>query len=235
MRDHQHGESALRQLLHYGQHLAHHFRIERRGRLVEEQHLGVHAQRARNRNALLLTAGQLAGLGVDIRLHAHLFQILHGVPFAFGGAAPQHLHLTEHAVFQHRQIVEQIELLKHHAHARMILRHGHFAALNILAVEEYLPCVGRFQQIDAAQKRGLAGAGRTDDAGYLALGGAEIHIAQHLMAAERLSEMTDRNYVFHRIMPPHESLWPRGCRTGNRESCSFPGHPSFSPAAAAGG
>src|SRR5438132_442327 len=55
---------AARELLHDRQHLAHELRIQRRGRLVEQHDLGVHDQRPRDRDALLLAARKLAGVEV---------------------------------------------------------------------------------------------------------------------------------------------------------------------------
>ena len=45
VRDHQHGDAAVfREFDHHVQHFFDHFRVERRGRFVEEQHFTVHAQ-----------------------------------------------------------------------------------------------------------------------------------------------------------------------------------------------
>ena len=75
MGDHQHGHAVLRQRLHDAQHLAHHFRVQRGGGLVEQQHLRVHGQGAGDGHPLLLAAGDLPGLGIDVGGHTHLFQI----------------------------------------------------------------------------------------------------------------------------------------------------------------
>ncbi len=53
---HQHGHAVLGERDHGVEHLFHHFRIERRGRLVEQHELRIHAERARDRDALLLAA-----------------------------------------------------------------------------------------------------------------------------------------------------------------------------------
>ena len=45
------------ELAHDCQHLAPELRVERGGRLVEQQHLRLHGQRPRDGHALLLTAG----------------------------------------------------------------------------------------------------------------------------------------------------------------------------------
>jgi hypothetical protein len=47
---------------HDVQHFLDHLRVEGRGRLVEQHDLGLHAQRAGDGDALLLAAGELAGV-----------------------------------------------------------------------------------------------------------------------------------------------------------------------------
>jgi hypothetical protein len=56
MSDHQHRHAVEGEPDHGVEHLLDHFRIERRGRLVEHHQLGVHAQRPRDCDALLLAA-----------------------------------------------------------------------------------------------------------------------------------------------------------------------------------
>ena len=52
-----------RQVLDDVEHLADQLRVERRGRLVEEQHFGAHGERPGDGDALLLPAGQLPRVG----------------------------------------------------------------------------------------------------------------------------------------------------------------------------
>ncbi len=52
------------ELAHRPQHLADQLGVERGGRLVEEHQLGVHGERARDGDALLLAAGEARGIGV---------------------------------------------------------------------------------------------------------------------------------------------------------------------------
>ena len=52
--------------------------------------------------------------------------------------------------------------------------------------------VDRLEQVDAAQQRRLAGAGRADQADDLVLGDREVDPAQHLVLAERLAQALDR-------------------------------------------
>ena len=64
--DDDHGHAVVGELAHHAEHLADQFGIERRGRLVEQDRLGLHRQRARDRDALLLAAGELRRIGIGL-------------------------------------------------------------------------------------------------------------------------------------------------------------------------
>ena len=51
------------EIAHEPQHLVDELGVERGGDLVEEQHLRLHRHRARDRDALLLAAAELVGVG----------------------------------------------------------------------------------------------------------------------------------------------------------------------------
>ena len=59
VRDAEHGHAVFGEADHGVEHLLDHLRIERRGRLVEQHDLGLHAQRPGDRHALLLAAREL--------------------------------------------------------------------------------------------------------------------------------------------------------------------------------
>jgi hypothetical protein len=55
-----------RRAAHDVEHVADELGVERRGRLVEQHQLGLHRERARDRDPLLLAAGELRGVGVEL-------------------------------------------------------------------------------------------------------------------------------------------------------------------------
>ena len=59
VRDDEHRHPVTGQIAHHDQHLADELRIERGGDLVEEHHVRLHHQRPRDRDPLLLAAGEL--------------------------------------------------------------------------------------------------------------------------------------------------------------------------------
>ncbi len=65
----------VREILHDDQDLADELRIQGRCGLVEQEHLRVHAQRSRDRNALLLAARQTGGVLVPPRQEADLVEV----------------------------------------------------------------------------------------------------------------------------------------------------------------
>ena len=95
MGHHHHGHAIHGQAHHAVQHLADHFRVERGGRLVKQHGNRVHAERPRNRHALLLAARQLARKLVFVRHQAHAIQVFQAVCFGFVGIATQHLDLRD--------------------------------------------------------------------------------------------------------------------------------------------
>ena len=167
--DHRH--AALGEVLHHVEHLADHLGVEGAGRLVEEHDLGVHHQRAHDGDTLLLTAGELAGIGVGAVGKAHAAEQLERLGLSLllvhaldacgrGGQVVHHVH-----------VVEEVELLEHHAHLLTVLVDVLALSLgaDVHAVEEDLARGRRLQQVQAAQKGALAAARGTDDGHDLVL------------------------------------------------------------------
>ena len=161
---HDHGHALVGELDHDVEHFLDHLRIERRGRLVEQHDLGLHAQRAGDRHALLLPAGELAGVLVGLLGNAHPLEVLHRrfpppPPWASCGTQIG----ASVQVLQHRQMREQVELLEHHADIApdgvdVLQVVGQFNA-----IDDDLAALMLLQPVDAADQRGFAGAGRAAD------------------------------------------------------------------------
>ena len=78
--------------------------------------------------------------------------------------------------------------------------HVDTACRDLLAVDHDAALVDRLEQVDAAEQRGLARAGRADQAHDLVLGDLEIDPAQHLVLAEGLVQVLDQDGAH--AMPP---------------------------------
>jgi hypothetical protein len=165
---HQHGHAVLGELDHGVEHLLDHLRIERRGRLVEQHDLRVHAQRAGDRDALLLAAGELAGI---------LVRLLGNLDPRSGSASrpprPPSWHLAhpdrrQRAVLQHGQVREQVEVLEHHADLAADLVDALEVVGQFDAVDDDLALLVLLQPVDAADHGRLARARRAADHDALA-------------------------------------------------------------------
>ena len=165
---------ALRDQLH---DLDRGFRIERGGRLVGEHQIGLLHQRARDADALALAAGELVGaLGGEVAEPDGVEQLegavdIGGRKLAQPGAP--HRHIAEPAaqhVLDHREPLDQIVFLEHHADAPA----RHRAIRGRASLARSWPrnmdlARGRIDQpVDAADQRRLAGAGGADDRGHAA-------------------------------------------------------------------
>ena len=196
--DADHGHAFQGQGLHHVQHLADHFRVKRRGRLVEQHDLGLHGQRAGDRHPLLLTTRQARGELVGLLRDADLFQQGQGLGFTLGLAALAHYFLRQAEVFQHGHVREQVEVLEHHADFAAVGVDVGFRIGQVQAINAHRAGIQLFQAIQAAQKGRLAGTGRADHHQHFALGhlGGDIVDRAYLLAAgvEYFDQLTNFNH-----------------------------------------
>src|SRR6202007_1935109 len=153
--------------LHYRQHFADELGIQRAGRLVEEQHVGMHGKRPGDRDTLLLASGKADRILVALVLEADLFEQGTALRFDFVSWSLQHVNGADRYVAERRKMRPQIELLEDHSDARADTRHfavihSHLAApivfvkADALAAQIDLAGVRPFEKIDAPEQRRLA-------------------------------------------------------------------------------
>ena len=152
-------------------------RVQRRQRLVHQQHLGIDGQRARERHALAHAARQLGRALVARRRQVHQRQVL----------------LRVRALLVARPVAEplvdgQVDVLVRGQprQQRVVLEHD--AAIGArpadrLAAELDRPAIGRGQPRHQADQRRLARARVADDADQLAALDREVDVRQHLACA----------------------------------------------------
>ena len=135
------------------QHRAADLRVERRQRLVEQQHLRADRQCAGDRHALLLAAGQLARIASRVVRHAHHAQ-------AFGHALADELRRraaraqAERDVFLRAHVREQRVVLHDHADVAGVRRE----VGDVARADGDAPARRPHEACHRAQRRGLAGA-----------------------------------------------------------------------------
>jgi hypothetical protein len=128
-----------------------HFRIQRRGRLVEEHHLRSHGQRTGDRNPLLLAAGQHARAGTGLVLQANSVQLSEReVPGRVRGQSPQFAR-RQRNILQDAEMREEIVMLEHHTDALTEL--VGIVAQHRPAVQQDVAAIELIQSVQGTQQR----------------------------------------------------------------------------------
>jgi hypothetical protein len=152
--DHRH--SGLGQVDHHVEHFLDHFRIEGRRRLVEQHDLRLHAERPRDRHALLLSTGQLRRVFPRLLGNAHARKVLHGFRFGFHARRATGANLRQCAVLQRGKMRKQVELLEHHADFAPDGRHVLRVLVECDAIDDNGALVVLLEAVDAANQRRLS-------------------------------------------------------------------------------
>jgi hypothetical protein len=168
MGDHDHGHAVVRKLAHHGKHVADEFGIERRGRLVEQDRLGLHCERACDGNALLLAARKLRRMGICLLGETHLSQQRTAARKRLGARLVLHVDRPFDDVLERRAVRKQIEALEHHRYLLPDRYDRPRMALDPRAFHQDVAGIIALQSVDAAQDSRFAGARRADDANHLA-------------------------------------------------------------------
>ncbi|CFP43832.1 Uncharacterised protein [Bordetella pertussis] len=159
--------------------------VQRRRRLVAEQHVGVIGQGARDAHALLLPAADLAGIAVAQVLQADQRQQPLDPGGNLGARHAGDLQRQGH-VAVHGTARQQVEPLEHHADAAALVAQLRLAQPHQgLAANGDAALVRALEQVDALNQRTFARAARPDDAEHLALLDVQVDAPQRFEAAMR--------------------------------------------------
>ena len=136
--------------------------VEVRERLVQEEDRGLHDEGPRERDALLLTAGELPRVAVGEPLEPHERERL---PEPSGPLRPGHVAELEPVghVLRHRLVRPDRVRLEEHAHPAALGRHGLARRREAPVAEPDLPGVGGEEARDEAEGRGLPAAGGAEE------------------------------------------------------------------------
>ena len=110
--DNDHGHIFLRQGADDLQNFAGQFRVKRGGRLIKEKDLRIHGQCASNGYTLLLTDGELLGIGVSFVGQPHFLKQGHAALDSVVLAAAKHIDLCIGQILQHGVVGEKVEILE---------------------------------------------------------------------------------------------------------------------------
>ncbi len=154
-------------------------RVQVRERLVEEQELRLHHQRARERQALLLAAGQLGRLALGEVVELDGVQHAHHLVADFGARIlPGADFERERRVLEHVHVRPDRVRLEHHAEAAAVRSDEHALCRRVddALVHGDLAHARLLQPRDRAQRRGLAAAARSQQREELAFRDVEVHV-----------------------------------------------------------
>ena len=208
VRGHDHGRALAGKLGEHLDNLFGEFRIERRGRLVAQQHLWRRRQRPGNRHALLLATRQRRRPGVGLLRQPNLVEQCSGALTRLGERPFLHGDEPFHDVLDRCAVREKLEVLEHHA--GLAAQALDVARRDLAARPEGEHVVadadrtrGRdLEQVDAAQQRALAAAGRTDQRSDRSLGDDDADILQHRLSPNRFSMLLELDHDRASRKPP---------------------------------
>src|SRR5205823_14568557 len=132
-------------------------RVERTERLVEEQHLRIDRERAREAHALALTTGELRRITPCEPLQLDELEELVDALVDLPTRTAAHLH-SERDVLAYGHVLEGGVVLKDEADAALLRR----PSRHVLVVQHHRAGVGTLESRDYAQQRRLAAATRAE-------------------------------------------------------------------------
>ena len=152
-------------------------------------------------------------LGFAVSGQPDLGQILVGAGFGLGAGDTQHVHRCLHDVFQHGQVVPQVEVLEHHgqlaAHGLQLLvvhglEHAVFGQreLQFLSGHADGARVGALQHVDAAQEGALARSAGADDADAVTRMCGQRDALEHFVLPVAFVNVGDVEFVAHVLWTP---------------------------------
>jgi hypothetical protein len=141
------------QVAHDGEHLVGHLRVEGARRLVEQDRRRVNRERPGDRNTLLLPAGELGRLRVELVPQPDPFEQRLGHRFRLRPGIPESVARAREHVLQRRHVRKEIELLEHHpdppAELQQLLLVRRPAAGEVHVADRDRSLLERLQPIDA--------------------------------------------------------------------------------------
>ena len=170
--DHRRRAGAAHLIAQHAAHIGRRGGIERGERFVEQQHAGPRSQRARERDALLLTSRQRLGQTPRVGAETHTVE----PPVGLGAAQSARHSCTppragdegERDVLARREVREEPRLLPEQHHSPLLRWHVHARARNVGTVDTDVAARGAHEARDDRQKGRLAGAARPHEGDDLA-------------------------------------------------------------------
>jgi hypothetical protein len=165
--------------------------VKARQRLVEHQNARLADERARERDALLLSAGQFVGISAHQGFNPDESQRFHRSSQSIPRRDLPGFQ-DELQVLLHREMRPERQILEHEADASLMwTEKDPLRGAGLLVSQPDLAAVWRFESGDDPQKRRLATAARPQDNGALSVRDLERDVVQRLMRPESFAEGPD--------------------------------------------
>ena len=174
---------------------------------------GLRGQRAHDGHALLLAAGEPVRVPVLVAAQPEPGQQLAGALLGLGARHAVRPHGGERDVLQDGQVGEEVEGLEDHAEAAADGDGVDRRVRDDLAVDQHVAVVDLLQQVDAAQERRLARAGRADERDGAVLLHREVDAPQHRHVAVRLGDAAQLEHASPRGPPALQDVDQRASGT----------------------
>ena len=152
MGNNNHSHSRKGKLFHNIEHLADHFGVKRRGRLVKKHNLGIHCKSADYRNSLLLTARKLRRISLCFIGKPYSFQQSHRLFLRLVLFHNSELYGSKRYVFKNGVVIEKIELLENHTHFFAVLIDVYMLCCYVNAVKLNFAACRLLEPVKAAQE-----------------------------------------------------------------------------------
>ena len=151
MGDDDHGHALGGEFENDIQHFTHHFRIKRGGDFVKQEQVGVQAQGADDGDALFLSAGEFARVGMFALQQSDAGKQAVRLGFDFRAAAFLRFERANEDVVNDAQMVEEFVALKDHADMLAGVVPTDILPQDTVALQGDTAFLDRFKAVDAAQ------------------------------------------------------------------------------------
>ena len=183
--------------------------IQGRGRFIQKEQVGIHAEGTCNGHALFLTAGQFVRIVVFTAGKADCLQ--HGPGFCLRLLSPETLERygADGQIFEDSHIGKQVEGLKDHSD----LPAGFPKLFPVVAHKGsgkiHLSAVGNLQTVDASEEGAFSRAGGTDHRDHFTAFNRTVHVLQRGKISVFFCEMLylQKNLSILHIFSPFQAFF----------------------------
>ena len=195
---HDHRATFVREVCHNLEHLANQRWIECARWLIEEEHLRLHGERARNGNTLPLSARESRRILIALLAQSNLRQILLCDRLCLLASHPLHMNGRLNTVLNDAQVREEVELLEDHPCAKSKVTNATLSLATLFVewigghddtINLHHAVGGIFKEVETAQEGALSGPRAAEDADGLSGPDCDGRASQYVVLPEPLGDV----------------------------------------------